>query len=71
MAALQQQLATSQIGDVKLKPYLTNLCGSIGASMIHDREALNLDVDVDESIVQADQSISIGLIVTELVINAL
>lgn len=71
VAALQQQLATSQIGDVKLKSYLTNLCGSIGASMIHDRDALILDVDVDESIVQADQSISIGLVVTELVINAL
>lgn len=71
VAALQQQLATSQIGDVKLKPYLINLCGSIGASMIHDRDALALDVDVDESVVPADRSVSIGLVVTELVINAL
>lgn len=71
VAALQQQLATSQIGDVKLKPYLTNLCGSIGASMIHDRDALTLDVDIDESVVPADRSISLGLVVTELVINAL
>lgn len=71
VAALQQQLATSQIGDVELKPYLTNLCGSIGASMIRDRDVLSLDVDVDESVVQADKSISLGLVVTELVINAL
>ena len=71
IAALQQQLATSQIGDVRLRPYLTNLCGSIGASMISDRESLVLDVDIDESFVAADRSISIGLVVTELVINAL
>lgn len=71
VAALQQQLATSQIGDVKLKPYLINLCSSIGASMIHDRDALTLDADIDDSIVPADRSISLGLVVTELVINAL
>ncbi|WP_324134734.1 sensor histidine kinase [Bosea sp. (in: a-proteobacteria)] len=71
VAALQQQLATSQIGDVKLKPYLMNLCGSIAASMIPDRDALTLDVEVDDSIVPADRSISLGLVVTELVINAL
>lgn len=71
VAALQQQLAISQIGDVKLKPYLINLCSSIGASMIHDRDALALDADIDDSIVPADRSISLGLVVTELVINAL
>lgn len=71
VAALQQQLATSQIGDVRLKPYLINLCSSIGASMIHDRDALALDADIDDSIVPADRSISLGLVVTELVINAL
>lgn len=71
VAALQQQLATSQIGDVQLKPYLTNLCLSIGASMIHDHEALALEVNVDDSVVEADRSISIGLVVTELVINCL
>ncbi|HEV2555105.1 MAG TPA: histidine kinase dimerization/phosphoacceptor domain -containing protein [Bosea sp. (in: a-proteobacteria)] len=71
VAALQQQLATSQVGDVPLKPYLTSLCRSIGASMIHDHEALALEVEVDDSVVGADRSISIGLVVTELVINAL
>lgn len=71
VAALEQQLATSQIGDVQLKRYLTNLCGSIAASMIHDHEALVLAVDVDDSVVEADRSISLGLVVTELVINCL
>jgi two-component sensor histidine kinase len=71
VAALQQHLATSTIGDVTLRPYLTALCESIGASMIRDHSKLSLDVAVDESVTSADVSVSLGLIVTELVINAL
>ncbi len=36
VAAVQRQLAASSIGDVELRPYLTDLCRSIGASMISD-----------------------------------
>jgi hypothetical protein len=36
VAALQKQLSRSEIGDVRLQVYLTDLCRSIGASMIHD-----------------------------------
>jgi two-component sensor histidine kinase len=71
VAALQKQLAASTTGDVALRPYFTNLCESIGASMIHDRDQLSLEVVGDDSVVGADASISLGLIVTELVINAL
>jgi two-component sensor histidine kinase len=71
VAALQQQLAASRLGAVELRPYFTQLCQSIGASMIHDRDKVTLDVDVDESAVDADVSVSLGLIVTELVINCL
>lgn len=71
VAALQQQLATSTLGDVELRSYFTDLCRSIGASMIRDHHQLKLDVSVDESIACADVSVSLGLIVTELVINAL
>jgi two-component system, sensor histidine kinase PdtaS len=71
IAALQQQLTTSTLGDVKLRAYFTQLCQSLGASMIHDPRQLSLKVDVDESSVSADTSVSLGLIVTELVINAL
>ncbi len=71
IASLQQQLATSQLGRVPLRGYLTNLCRSIGASMIQDHSALTLEAEIDESVVNADVSISLGLIVTELVINAL
>lgn len=71
IATLQQQLATSRAGDVALRAYFTQLCASLGASMIHDHTRLSLEVRVDDSVVDADISVSLGLIVTELVINAL
>lgn len=71
VAAMQQQLAASTLGDVELRPYFTDLCRSIGASMIRDHKQLALEVTGDESITSADDSVSLGLIVTELVINAL
>jgi two-component system, sensor histidine kinase PdtaS len=71
VAALQQHLASSKAGDVELRPYFTALCDSVGASMIRDHNQVSLDVTVDDSTTSADVSVSLGLIVTELVINAL
>jgi len=71
VAAMQRQLAASQFGDVKLRPYFKALCDSIGASMIRDHDQLSLGVNVDGCITPAHVSVSLGLIVTELVINAL
>ncbi len=71
VAALQQQLATSRVGDVELRPYFTQLCDSLGASMIQDHDQVSLVADIDDSVVEASISISLGLLVTELVINAL
>ena len=39
--------------------------------MIRDHNQLSLDVTVDDTVTGADVSVSLGLIVTELVINAL
>jgi two-component sensor histidine kinase len=71
VAALQHQLAASSVEGVPLRGYFDQLCASIGASMIHDPAQIALTVEVDNSVVAADISISLGLIVTELVINAL
>ncbi|GGB91102.1 histidine kinase [Novosphingobium endophyticum] len=71
IATLQRQLASTGTGEVALRPYFTELCASIGASMIADPGQLSLTVDVDDSVTAADRSVSMGLIVTELVINAL
>ena len=71
VAALERQLAGSGDGDVELLAYFTNLCASISASMIADREHISLVVIGGGGMVDARTSVSLGLIVTELVINAL
>ena len=71
IAAVQRHLAASTLGDVTLRPYFLQLCESLGASMIHDPDRLSIAVTVDESVVTANASVSLGLIITELVINSL
>ena len=71
IATMQRQLAASRLGEVELRTYFRDLCNSIGASMIADRDRLQLASTADDSKVVADVSVSLGLIVTELVINAL
>ena len=71
IATMQKQFAASRLGDVALRPYFADLCASIGASMIRDHNRFSLTAAVDDTAVPADVSVSLGLIVTELVINAL
>jgi len=71
VATLQQQLAASRLGDVELQAYFRQLCESIGASMIRDRDQLTLEVDAEANVVPAEISVSLGLVITELVINSL
>nr|WP_293682943.1 sensor histidine kinase [uncultured Phenylobacterium sp.] len=71
VAAVQRQLAATTLGDVDLRGYFSELCESIGASMIRDHNQLKLEVTSDDTLAAADVSVSLGLIVTELVINAL
>jgi two-component sensor histidine kinase len=71
VAMLQDQLAATSAEDVSMRAYLTKLCASLSASMIGASDRLALTVDADDSSVAAETSVSLGLIVTELVINAL
>lgn len=71
VATLQRQLAISKVGDVPLWKYFVDLCRSIAASMIAEDGRVSLTVTGDESVGTADSSVSLGLIVTELVINSL
>ncbi len=71
IGALQDKLVVANIGEVALRPYLSAVCSSIGASMIHDHALLTLDVNIDDITIAAGPSMTIGLIVTELVINSL
>jgi PAS domain S-box-containing protein len=70
-ANVQRHLGSSEGDDVELRAYFDLLCRSLGASMIADHDKQRIEVSVDDSRVFADVSISLGLIVTELVINAL
>jgi two-component sensor histidine kinase len=70
VAAVQKQLALSRLDDVGLRAYFTELCQSLAASMIRDPRQLSLTVEADDSVASADISVSLGLIITELVINA-
>lgn len=71
VASVQRQLATTGEDEVRIGAYLTELCESIGASMIRDPALLTLSVEADASVTNSETSVSLGLIVTELVINAL
>lgn len=71
IAAVQQQLAAPRVGRVEVAPYFRQLCKSLSASMIHDPKQISIRVEADESSVGANTSVSLGLVVTELVINAL
>jgi two-component sensor histidine kinase len=71
VAAVQKQLSVTTSGVVHLDTYLTDLCDSLGASMIRDPGQVSLTVKVDSAVTTPEGSVSLGLIVTELVINAL
>ena len=71
IAAVQRHLAVSSLNDVALRPYFIQLCESLAASMITDPNVLSIEVTADDSVVDANKSVSLGLIITELVINAL
>jgi len=72
VAAVQQHLHSSERLDlVDIAPYLSKLCSSLGESMIGEGRPATLTVRADPSTVQSADAISLGLIVTELVINAL
>jgi two-component sensor histidine kinase len=71
IAAIQRHLTSAQLGQVPMATYLRQLCQSLEASMVRDPILQSIVTDIDASSLGGDQSISIGLIVTELVINAL
>ena len=71
VAALERLLSTSEDGDIEVHAYFTRLCESISASMIGDVDQILLMVEGGDGVVEARVSGSLGLIVTELVINAL
>jgi chemotaxis protein methyltransferase CheR len=71
VAAVQSHLhALGGVDRIEVGPYLTTLCASLGASMIGEDQPIALKVIADDGMIGSDKAVSIGLIVTELVINA-
>jgi two-component sensor histidine kinase len=72
IAAVQQHLHISAAsGSIELGPYLTKLCDAISDSMIGDNRSIVLRVCGDSGRATNRNAESLGLIVTELVINSL
>jgi PAS domain S-box-containing protein len=71
VAAVQQQLLGSSHGQpIEIGPYLSRLCETLAASMTHDSRPISLKVQAEAGTASSAEAVSIGLIVTELVINA-
>ena len=72
VAAVQQHLhASSAIDTMEMQPYLTRLCEALAHSMIGDDQSISLRVVGKGGIASCRDAESLGLIVTELVINSL
>jgi two-component sensor histidine kinase len=71
VAEVQSQLhASGGVDQIEVGVYLTKLCASLGASMIGESHPMTIRVEADHGMIGSDKAVSMGLIVTELVINA-
>jgi two-component sensor histidine kinase len=72
VAAVQEQLHPTPFGaEIEVRNYLTRLCESLAASMILDDQPVSIRVEAGEGSTTSEQAVSMGLITTELTINAL
>src|SRR6185369_15495128 len=71
VAEVQRHLnASDGIDQIEVGSYLTKLCGSLAASMVGESQPITVRVTTDSGTIGSDRAVSLGLIVTELVINA-
>jgi chemotaxis protein methyltransferase CheR len=72
VAAVQQHLHMADgIFQVDVANYLQRLCAGLAASMVSESRPVEIRVTSDPCIIDSSVAVSLGLIVTELVINAL
>jgi two-component sensor histidine kinase len=72
VATVQQQLQASALNEsIEIGPYLSKLCDSLAKSMVGERRPLSIKVQATSGRAVSSEAVSLGLIVTELVINAL
>jgi two-component sensor histidine kinase len=72
IAAMQKQLDAGRHGEaIAIGPYLTRLCETLAGSMIGEQRPITLEVHAQDGSATSEEAVSMGLIVTELVLNAL
>ena len=72
VAAVQKHLKGSSLGEpISVSSYLSKLCESLADSMIGESRPITVQVNAEGATVSSSKAVSIGLIVTEGVINAL
>src|SRR4029079_7380133 len=72
VAAVQGHLNASEgIEQIEMGPYLNKLCTGLSASMVGPKQVIDIAVAASEGSLPTSHAVSIGLIVTELVINAI
>jgi two-component sensor histidine kinase len=72
VAAVQQHLQATGRGEpIAVAPYLSKLCATLAESMISDDRPVSLDVVAETGSLSSSEAVSVGLIVTEGVLNAL
>jgi two-component sensor histidine kinase len=71
VASVQQHLQASGKGErVEVGSYLSKLCATLAASMIGDNRRITVNVVAGDGMTTSSQAVSLGLIVTELLVNA-
>ena len=71
MAAVERRLGGGVDAEVEISGYLRQLCESLEAALIEEPSRIALMVDAEYGLWEPDDATALGLIVTELVINAL
>ena len=72
VAAVQRQVDSARPGEeIEVGPYLSRLCENLAESLVDGPDPVAVEVRADSGLVASPQAVSIGLIVTELAINAL
>jgi chemotaxis protein methyltransferase CheR len=72
VAEVQRHLhASTGLDEIEVGSYLSKLCSSLAASMIGEDHAIAVNVVTEAGRIDSQKAVSLGLIVTELVLNAI
>jgi chemotaxis protein methyltransferase CheR len=72
VAAVQNHLNTSEgIEQIEMGPYLTKLSAGLASSMVGPKQHIDIAVAATAGTLPTSHAVSLGLIVTELIINAI